>query len=190
MIGSPAEVHNGTIQIAGPGDANLDGLFDSSDMVLVFQAGQYEDGVPGNSDWTTGDWDGDGDFTSLDMVLAFQQGTYEKAATPGSIFRPVREDIAAALIDDPGLLGDETIGDGSESVRRERIAKRSTARPTLDAAVLIRSVFERIRRESALCGGTDRTAETADRLWRDLREDGVVECRWRRPVAPDPKSQP
>ena len=33
----------------GPGDVNLDGIFNSSDFVQVFQAGQYEDGRPFNS---------------------------------------------------------------------------------------------------------------------------------------------
>ncbi|MEZ6117493.1 MAG: hypothetical protein R3C28_13105 [Pirellulaceae bacterium] len=46
------------------GDSDLNGWFDSSDLILVFQAGEYEDGVNGNSSWSTGDWDGDGEFDS------------------------------------------------------------------------------------------------------------------------------
>ena len=66
-----------------PGDTNLDGRFDSSDLVLIFQAGEYEDATSGNSTWAEGDWDGDGDFTSSDIVLAFQAGGYENpAASP------------------------------------------------------------------------------------------------------------
>ncbi len=66
-----------------PGDADLDGRFDSSDLVRVFQAGEYEDATSGNSTWAEGDWDGDGDFTTSDMVLAFQAGGYENlAASP------------------------------------------------------------------------------------------------------------
>jgi hypothetical protein len=65
------------------GDANLDGLFNSRDLVLIFQAGQYEDQVVGNSTWTEGDWDCDGDFTTRDLVLAFQRGAYQAAATAG-----------------------------------------------------------------------------------------------------------
>ncbi len=61
------------------GDANLDGIFDSSDFVTVFQAGQYEDNIEGNSAWSEGDWDGDGDFSSSDLVYAFQKGRYELA---------------------------------------------------------------------------------------------------------------
>ena len=59
------------------GDSNLDGIFDSSDFVLVFQAGKYEDEIPDNASWADGDWDGDGEFTSSDFVLAFCCGGYE-----------------------------------------------------------------------------------------------------------------
>ena len=60
------------------GDANLDGVFDPSDFVRVFQSGEYEDDVAGNSDWSTGDWDGDGEFNSSDLVIAFQGGGFEQ----------------------------------------------------------------------------------------------------------------
>jgi hypothetical protein len=60
------------------GDANLDGEFNSGDLVTVFQAGEYEDAVEDNSGWADGDWDGDGDFTSGDLVLAFKDGGYEQ----------------------------------------------------------------------------------------------------------------
>ncbi len=59
-----------------PGDSNLDGIFDSADLVAAFQAGEYEDGHANNSGWSEGDWDGDGDFGSRDLVLAFQTGSY------------------------------------------------------------------------------------------------------------------
>ena len=59
------------------GDANLDGEFNSSDFVVVFTAGEYEDEIVGNSLWGEGDWNGDGDFNSGDFVLAFTDGGYE-----------------------------------------------------------------------------------------------------------------
>ncbi|MEZ6115943.1 MAG: FG-GAP-like repeat-containing protein [Pirellulaceae bacterium] len=61
-----------------PGDANRDGVFDSADFVQVFQAGQFEDEVRGNSIWETGDWNDDGDFDSADLVYAFTFGVYQK----------------------------------------------------------------------------------------------------------------
>jgi hypothetical protein len=59
------------------GDADLNGLFDSGDLVSVFVAGEYEDDIEGNSNWPTGDWEGDGDFASSDFIVAFQDGGYE-----------------------------------------------------------------------------------------------------------------
>ena len=59
-----------------PGDANQDGTFDSADLILVFKAGEYEDGIPGNSTWAEGDWNCDGDFTTSDLVAALQDGGY------------------------------------------------------------------------------------------------------------------
>jgi hypothetical protein len=58
------------------GDANLDRRFDSRDLVQVFQAGEYDDSLAGNSSWATGDWSGDWEFNSADLVLAFQAGRY------------------------------------------------------------------------------------------------------------------
>jgi hypothetical protein len=45
-----------SIYTALPGDADGNGLFDSTDLIQVFSVGQYEDAVVGNSDWTGGDW--------------------------------------------------------------------------------------------------------------------------------------
>jgi hypothetical protein len=64
------------------GDSNLDREFSSSDFVVVFTAGQYEDAINGNSTWATGDWDGDGDFSTSDFVFAFTGGGYELGPPP------------------------------------------------------------------------------------------------------------
>ena len=42
------------------GDANLDGAFDSGDLVQIFATGEYEDDQSGNSTWADGDWNCDG----------------------------------------------------------------------------------------------------------------------------------
>ena len=70
----------GTDSIA-PGDANGDGIFSSEDLVLVSQAGEYEDDTNGNSTFFEGDWNGDGDFTSLDLVFAFTTTGFTVAET-------------------------------------------------------------------------------------------------------------
>ena len=61
-----------------PGDSNRDGVFDSSDLVLVFQANEFEDAIAGNSTFEEGDWNGDGDFDTGDLVHAFQAGHFQK----------------------------------------------------------------------------------------------------------------
>ncbi|MCA9147664.1 MAG: tandem-95 repeat protein [Planctomycetales bacterium] len=58
------------------GDANGDGLFNSSDLVMLFQIGEYEDGIARNSTFADGDWNGDEEFNTADLVAAFQAGTY------------------------------------------------------------------------------------------------------------------
>jgi len=64
------------------GDTNLDGEFNSSDLVNLFTAAEYEDNVPMNSTWATGDFNGDGEFDSGDLVAAFADGGYEKGKRP------------------------------------------------------------------------------------------------------------
>lgn len=83
--GTSTGTHNSTATRGvklGPiiGDANLDGVFNSTDLVLVWQAGEYEDTIPGNSTWAEGDWNGDGDFNTSDIIKAFQCGSYVNGA--------------------------------------------------------------------------------------------------------------
>jgi hypothetical protein len=81
------------------GDANLDGTFNSSDFVLVFQASEYEDRVPSNSTWAEGDWNCDRDFTTFDLVLAFQKGAYvaRAKASQGAVPRDIDRAALASL---------------------------------------------------------------------------------------------
>ncbi len=75
------------------GDANLDGAFNSTDFVFVFQRNEYEDEIDDNSTWSDGDWNCDGDFTTTDLIVAFQAGEYVRAARTRNL-HPA--DIAAA----------------------------------------------------------------------------------------------
>ena len=81
----PSEIDGGTPGKEStqrvPGDSNGDGVFNSSDLVLVFQAGEYEDTIVGNSTFEEGDWNGDGDFDSSDLVFVFRQGTFVAEAS-------------------------------------------------------------------------------------------------------------
>ena len=62
------------------GDANLDGEFNSGDLVAVFKAGKYEQDVAAG--WSEGDWDADGQFGTGDLVAAFKDGGYEQGPKP------------------------------------------------------------------------------------------------------------
>ena len=62
------------------GDVNGDQVFNDQDLVHVFQAGEYEDGVEGNSTYGEGDWNRDGEFDSEDIVFVFTLGRYQTTA--------------------------------------------------------------------------------------------------------------
>ncbi|MEZ6116689.1 MAG: dockerin type I domain-containing protein [Pirellulaceae bacterium] len=72
-----------------PGDVNLDGQFDSTDLVLVFQAGEYDDALVRNSSYSTGDWNCDQEFDSADFVTVFQfQKTFASIPAPSAATPP------------------------------------------------------------------------------------------------------
>jgi hypothetical protein len=70
------------------GDADLDGEFNSANLINVLAAGQYEDGEDSNSGWLSGDWDGDGDFTFSDLIDALADGGYEAGPRAAAVPEP------------------------------------------------------------------------------------------------------
>jgi hypothetical protein len=80
------------------GDANLDGRFDTGDLVKVFAAGEYEDSLANNSRWATGDWNLNGDFDTGDLVKAFTDGGFEKPALAKVVATANRSLLDANLI--------------------------------------------------------------------------------------------
>lgn len=80
------------------GDAGFDGLFDGSDLIQVFQRGEYDDGQPQNSTWADGDWNGDGEFDSGDLVAAFADGGYEQGPRAAGPIVAVPETSGPALV--------------------------------------------------------------------------------------------
>ena len=130
-----------------PGDANRDGTFNSGDLVAVFQIGEYEDNVAGNSTWEDGDWDGDGDFSTADIVLAFQFGAYVADAQPAATTRPAANRphdgaILAAALDggasDFPLLADDERQVASDADRRES----ANLRRPVDTPVAVDLIFD------------------------------------------------
>ncbi len=122
------------------GDANLDRTFDSTDLLLLFQRGEYEDRLPNNSGWADGDFNCDGDFDSADLLLALQTGTYERgpmAVSIASMSPSATADgqIAAAVdVALSDLISDESeslsgsADDGSESSARSFVEPVATTR--------------------------------------------------------------
>jgi hypothetical protein len=135
LTGQPYDVNNsGTVdqtdrqvwveQIAKTyfGDANFDKEFNSGDFVAVFQAGQYEDAIAGNSTWATGDWNGDAEFDSGDFVLAFQSGGYEKGPRPAANAVPEPSGLAWAAIFVTAMISQRWRQSGSSGPKDDRNA--------------------------------------------------------------------
>jgi hypothetical protein len=78
------------------GDADLNGEFNSSDLVTVLASGTYE--VDINSVWSTGDFNGDGRTNSTDLVAALADGGYELGPRAGVAAVPEPTAIVLALL--------------------------------------------------------------------------------------------
>ena len=86
------------------GDANDNGVFDSSDLVSVFVAGLYDAGPTEAAVWSTGDWNGDGEFSSTDLVIAMQDGGYDQGPRPPQGAAVVVPEPSAGLLTLLGLV--------------------------------------------------------------------------------------
>ncbi|MBM98755.1 MAG: hypothetical protein CMJ77_06470 [Planctomycetaceae bacterium] len=82
------------LKVTWMGDADLNGQFNSGDLVTVFTAGKYESGDAAN--WGEGDWNGDLTFGSGDLVTAFTDGGYE--AGPKAAVAAVPEPSSIILV--------------------------------------------------------------------------------------------
>jgi hypothetical protein len=78
------------------GDADLNGEFNSGDLVGVFTVGKYETGSAAT--WTEGDWDGNGRFNSTDFVAAFTDGGYELGPRPAAAVAAIPEPASVTLL--------------------------------------------------------------------------------------------
>lgn len=79
------------------GDADLDGVFGSGDLVTVLSSGTYEQDV--DSSWSTGDFNGDRRTNTGDLVDALAGGGYEQG--PRNAAQAVPEPAGLTLL----LLG-------------------------------------------------------------------------------------
>ena len=88
-----------------PGDSNLDLVFDTTDLVAIFAAGEYEDTIVGNSTWATGDWNGDMEFSTSDLTYAFSAGGFELGPRGDVHSVPEPTSIAILILPILTLLG-------------------------------------------------------------------------------------
>ncbi len=85
------------------GDANLDGRFDTTDLLAVFTAGRFENGE--TASWHDGDWNFDGLFDSNDLLDGLKQGGYESENV--ALAAPARSDSG-----EPGTRPEKHRGGG------------------------------------------------------------------------------
>ena len=77
------------------GDANLDGEFNSADLVQVLSFGKYEatefdeyGDMIDPAGWASGDWNTDGEFNTADLIVALADGGYEAGPRPAAVPEP------------------------------------------------------------------------------------------------------
>ncbi len=91
------------------GDANLDGEFNSSDLVVVLSAGKYE--VEEDAIWSSGDFNGDGRANSSDLVAALSDGGYEVGPRAGVAAVPEPTTLVLLVLGSATLLGRRRFAD-------------------------------------------------------------------------------
>lgn len=65
------------------GDANLDGEFNSRDLIAIFSSARFESGVAAS--WAEGDWNADGEFNTSDLIVSFADGGFEQGPVAAGI---------------------------------------------------------------------------------------------------------
>ena len=78
------------------GDANLDGEFNSGDLITVLAAGTYETNIVAG--WASGDFDGSGRFDSADLIVALADGGYEAGPRAAVIAVPEPSTLTSVLV--------------------------------------------------------------------------------------------
>ncbi|MCA9213060.1 MAG: tandem-95 repeat protein [Planctomycetales bacterium] len=143
------------------GDSNLDGQFDSGDLVLVFKANEYDDGVIRNSTWAEGDWDCTGDFDSGDLVNAFAFGTYVSGAGPqhNQLDFPASWEVVTRQSKQVGPeQKNSTVSPGENSATDcsvgSSVSSNDTLKPQTSAVLVVDSLFA--KRLDCLRADTDK----------------------------------
>jgi hypothetical protein len=148
------------------GDSNLDGRFDSSDLVTVFIEGQFEDGILNNSGWQQGDWNCDGEFSTADLVFVFTKGTFIRAAIAApdvpSALGSLHAMAVDVLQDGIGFPNELNSGTANHETPRDNDAAVKADRPTDLPAAIVDHLFEQDKEadwEFALVASDNRIEE-------------------------------
>ena len=139
------------------GDVNFDGVFDSNDLIRLFQFNEFEDGIAGNSVYSDGDWDLNGEFDSQDLLFALDRMGYQTGTPPAAVAAAIAAD--ATPPNDPPQIRRQTV------VSVEVPAKQ----PSVDTATrdLIFKDFDSALSDvegKSDSGGWELLAEDAERL--------------------------
>lgn len=144
------------------GDSNLDGVFDSGDLVALFTRGHYEDGIAGNSGWGEGDFNCDGEFDTGDLVAAFEAGAYVSAAlTVDRVVANTDSDVGAALQRLDHIEMDESVELANRTLANQ-LARREATLELQDAEI------DPVRRDEFFADIQDDDANMDDSLVDDL----------------------
>ena len=155
------------ILLTGPGDGNLDGTYDSSDLVIAFVAGEYEDGLVANSGWRDGDWNCDGEFNTKDLVNAFRHNAYSRRAitTDADSFDLGQ---ASAITPTFGAEFEHAARSGNRSIRNppwQQRARYQLERTQIDAATIDRLFDVNASYDLPSYEVTDHSDETINEDW-------------------------
>jgi hypothetical protein len=93
-----AWIHGAEIAHTYFGDSNLDGEFNSGDLVAVLEAGKFATGQ--SAGWNQGDWNGDARFDRDDIILALQDGGYGQGSLAATQPNGIQGDGQASVIYD------------------------------------------------------------------------------------------
>jgi len=105
------------VGFAAPGDTNLDGFFDITDIANFFGGNQLDAGGPSN--WDQGDFNHDGNVDLLDVSDMLVTGLYDAGgylpasqAAASSNAAPETSSLSVAEVAFAALAGDTPVGTG------------------------------------------------------------------------------
>ena len=177
-----------TFLVALPGDTDLDGDIDTTDITNILSANTYDKPANWPAVWTTGDFTGDGEVTTDDIGLilstsAFEKGPYALASQPAIVASLEPVTFSAPGVSMP-LVGDGML---KHNLRESPV---EVSAPEVSMAIVDDVMLQaNLRAEPVefLALGVSRAFEGGVMLKHNLRAPGPVRrsSLWRRPAEVD-----